>query len=53
LAVYRALLQPLFPGKAIRCALLWTETPKLMEIEESALDAALTALGNLKVTGPH
>jgi ATP-dependent helicase/nuclease subunit A len=52
MATYRALLQPLFPGKAIRCALLWTETPALMEIKPAALDAAITALGNRRVTGP-
>jgi len=30
LKIYKALLQPLYPTKEIRCALLWTSTPKLM-----------------------
>jgi ATP-dependent helicase/nuclease subunit A len=50
LATYRALLAPLFPGKAIRCGLLWTSAPKLMEIEASALDNAITSLRNRAVS---
>jgi ATP-dependent helicase/nuclease subunit A len=45
LALYRAVLAPLYPGKAIRAALMWTETPDIMEIPDPALDAALTLLG--------
>jgi ATP-dependent helicase/nuclease subunit A len=45
LALYRAVLAPLYPGKAIRAALIWTETPDIMEIPGPALDAALTLLG--------
>jgi ATP-dependent helicase/nuclease subunit A len=52
LATYRALLKPLFPLKPIRCALLWTDGPRLMEIPGEALDAAIAALGNRGVTGP-
>ncbi|HWM30288.1 MAG TPA: double-strand break repair helicase AddA [Methyloceanibacter sp.] len=40
LAAYRAALGKLFPGRAIRAALLWTDGPKLMEIPETMLDAA-------------
>src|SRR5262249_44430180 len=43
LALYRALLAKLYPQKAVRAALLWTETPELMEISASALDAALAS----------
>lgn len=50
LATYRALLAPLFPGRTIRCALLWTSGPKLMEIEAFALDAAIAALKDRGVT---
>jgi ATP-dependent helicase/nuclease subunit A len=32
LALYRAVLEKLYPQRAIRAALLWTETPELMEI---------------------
>jgi ATP-dependent helicase/nuclease subunit A len=40
LALYRAVLAQLYPQKAVRAALLWTETPELMEISVPALDAA-------------
>jgi ATP-dependent helicase/nuclease subunit A len=44
LALYRAVLAQLYPGKAIRCALVWTETADLMELSGEALDAALTRI---------
>lgn len=39
LALYRAVLQKIYPQLPIRAALLWTETPELMEISAPALDA--------------
>jgi ATP-dependent helicase/nuclease subunit A len=39
LALYRAVLQKLYPQRPVRAALLWTETPELMEISAPALDA--------------
>ncbi len=44
LALYRAMLQKLYPGRLIRAALLWTETPELMEISTPALDAELASV---------
>jgi ATP-dependent helicase/nuclease subunit A len=44
LALYRALLAILYPQRRVRAALLWTETPELMEISASALDAELASL---------
>jgi ATP-dependent helicase/nuclease subunit A len=44
LALYRAVLALLYPQRPIRTALLWTETPELMEILPSALDAALASI---------
>ncbi len=41
MALYRAALRAVFPGKSIRCALLWTDGPRLMPIPDSHLDAAL------------
>jgi len=41
LALYRAVLQKLYPKKPVRAALLWTESVELMEISASALDAGL------------
>ncbi|MEO6840091.1 MAG: double-strand break repair helicase AddA [Bradyrhizobium sp.] len=43
LALYRAVLTKLYPERPIRAALLWTETPELMEISAPALDAALAS----------
>lgn len=37
LAIYRAVLRRLYPGKAVAAALLWTETPALVEVPEAAL----------------
>ena len=39
LAAYRAALAPLFAGRTIRCALLWTHAPRLMPIPAALLDA--------------
>ena len=44
LALYRTVLGKLYPQRAIRAALLWTETPDFMEILPPALDAALASL---------
>lgn len=41
LAFYRAVLGQLYPQRAVRAALLWTEAPEFMEIPASALDAML------------
>jgi ATP-dependent helicase/nuclease subunit A len=48
LALYRAVLQKLYPQLPVRAALLWTETPELMEISAPALDAQLATV----VRGP-
>jgi ATP-dependent helicase/nuclease subunit A len=47
LALYRAVLAQLYPGKAIRAALIWTYAPDLMELSAGALEAALS-----RVTSP-
>ncbi|HEX3708589.1 MAG TPA: double-strand break repair helicase AddA [Pseudolabrys sp.] len=41
LALYRAVLQKLYPDRPVRAALIWTEVPDLMEISADVLDAAL------------
>jgi ATP-dependent helicase/nuclease subunit A len=41
LALYRAVLMKLYPGRPVRAALIWTEIPDLMELSEEALDRAL------------
>ena len=44
LALYRAVLAKLYPQRPIRAALLWTETPEMMEIPAPALDAQLATI---------
>lgn len=43
MAAYRALLQSIHSGRPVRCALLWTDGPALMELPAETLDAALPA----------
>jgi ATP-dependent helicase/nuclease subunit A len=38
MAAYRRLLQDLYPGRLVRCALLWTDAPRLMELPAAMLD---------------
>jgi len=55
LAAYRLALAPIFPGRKVRAALLWTDGPKLMEIPEAMLDAAECRLmqGGANLDGPE
>ena len=41
MGAYRALLRALYPGRSVRCALVWTDAARLMELPDSAMDAAL------------
>jgi ATP-dependent helicase/nuclease subunit A len=43
MAFYRAALAAIFPGRAVRCALLYTAAPKLVELSGPVLDAAFAA----------
>ncbi len=47
MAAYRALLQANWPDKHVRCALLWTDGPRLMELPEPILDQALRDIAAL------
>ena len=38
MAAYRAALSALYPGRSVRCALLWTDGPRLMELPEQLLN---------------
>jgi ATP-dependent helicase/nuclease subunit A len=42
LALYRAVLARLYPDRAVRAVLVWTDVPDFMEIPASVLDASLT-----------
>jgi ATP-dependent helicase/nuclease subunit A len=44
LALYRAVLAELYPDRAIRCLLVWTDVPDFMEIPTATLDSALAAV---------
>jgi ATP-dependent helicase/nuclease subunit A len=44
LALYRAVLIKLYPGRAVRAALIWTEVPDLMELSDEVLSEALAGL---------
>ena len=44
MAAYRAVLAQRWPNRTIRCLLVWTDGPRLMEIPPSALDRALRAI---------
>ncbi len=41
LALYRKLLEPLYPGKTVEAALLFTEGPHLIDIPVDAMQIAL------------
>ena len=41
MAAYRAVLSQRWPNRPIRCLLVWTDGPQLMEIPAAALDSAL------------
>ena len=45
MAAYRALLQVLYPGRQVTCALIWTDGARLMELPDAAMDAALAMAG--------
>jgi ATP-dependent helicase/nuclease subunit A len=44
LALYRAVLGKLYPGRPVRAALVWTDVPDFMDISNDALDAALARI---------
>ena len=38
MAAYRAVLHQIWPDRAVRCSLLWTDGPTLMTVPETQLD---------------
>jgi ATP-dependent helicase/nuclease subunit A len=44
MALYRAALEKIFPGKRIVCALVWTDGPRLMALPDALLDAELAQI---------
>jgi ATP-dependent helicase/nuclease subunit A len=45
MAAYRGVLACLYPGRTVRCALLWTDGPRLMALPAALLDDTLAGLG--------
>ena len=45
LRAYRAAIAAVYPGRAVRCALLWTDGPSLMWVSESRLQPPVDASG--------
>ncbi|HEV7353513.1 MAG TPA: double-strand break repair helicase AddA [Brevundimonas sp.] len=45
LALYRAVLMTLYPGRAVEAALVWTDGPRLMPVPAALMDAAIAGLG--------
>jgi ATP-dependent helicase/nuclease subunit A len=43
MAAYRAILRQIWPGKDIVCALLWTDGPRIMSLDQGLLDRASDA----------
>jgi ATP-dependent helicase/nuclease subunit A len=44
MAAYREALRILYPGRQVRCALLWTDGPRLMGLDDGLLDQALAEI---------
>ena len=50
LAAYRLALAEIYPGRAVRAALLWTEAPRIMQLPDDVLDQYATLLWDLDVS---
>ena len=46
MAAYRAVVSAIYPGRLVRCALLWTDGPTWMELSGETLGAVPTIIGN-------
>ena len=44
LAIYRALVGEIYPGRTIRALVIWTQGPTMVELDAARLDAALALL---------
>ncbi|HEY5048999.1 MAG TPA: double-strand break repair helicase AddA [Rhizomicrobium sp.] len=54
MALYRAALSKIFPGRRIGCALVWTQTPCLMPLPQELLDAEIIGIrSRLDPPGAH
>ena len=51
MAAYAALLRQIFPNRRVRCALLWTQGPRLMPLDEAALASHALPTGQPRAGG--
>ncbi len=51
MALYRAALQKLYPGKRVSCVLVWTDGARAMRLPDSALDEALSRVASRQAAG--
>lgn len=49
MALYRAALNKIYPGKRIACALVWTDGPRLMQLPNALLDAEIAQITSRSV----
>jgi len=50
MAAYRELAREIYPGRTVKCALLWTDGPHLMVLPNALLDAALQKVAALPIS---
>lgn len=50
MAAYRELAREIYPNRSVRCALLWTDVPRLMHLPDTLLDAALRKVAALPIS---
>lgn len=53
MAAYRELARAIWPGRDVRCGLLWTDTPDLMWLHDNAMDAVLTQVNAVPTSNLH
>ncbi len=51
MALYRAALSKIYPGKKIACALVWTDGARVMRLPDSLLDEALQKIRDRQTPG--
>jgi len=49
MALYRAALAKIYPGRRIACALVWTEQPRLMTLPAELLDAEIARIAARRI----
>lgn len=52
MAAYQHVMRDIYPGKNVKCALLWTRAPKLQELSQKSMDDAVKKLGLGVKTAP-